>query len=394
VQNHLGQTPLFLAIAISSSLETIRLLLKTRPKVVHIPENTNTTPIALAWNMMLAGKPVNGTGEPERRCLDGVEGAAVSMEEIKRGKENRLALAVARTSASLLGDVQMWMGIIDFMLRAGFHDTVDHPLPGRIQWRAVHAASAGGFCPPDVLAFALQILPSEAKIRNEDGNLPIHIASAAPPDEGIVAIEHQAGAAIDFLLKFNKPGVMALDKHGRLPLHLACESPKCWSNGIASIVDDFPEGVFMRDPKTGLFPFMQAACIGTTTDESAIMQYVIELEVLNTVFNLLRLAPQLVLKRDGKAETLYLRRQQHVMKLEEKKLQRELAETKAQLRDRMSPDEVQAQDMSESQTEIQAQENECHMRNNEFEHTSTGFRKSSIQLEASIQKQKETFIPQ
>jgi hypothetical protein len=49
---------------------------------------------------------------------------------------------------------------------------------------------------------------------------------------------------------------------GCLPLHLAVATGKPWNEGIKTILSAHPEAISSIDPKTGLYPFLQAA----TTD--------------------------------------------------------------------------------------------------------------------------------
>ena len=102
---------------------------------------------------------------------------------------------------------------------------------------------------------------------------------------------------IQTLLKQSPCSVMAPDKMGRLPLHTALDRPQNASsqlgidymesdsgrvavnhNGvIESLVDCYPNSVDSQDPKTHLFPFMQAAANPHVP--------------LDTVFRLLRRSP-------------------------------------------------------------------------------------------------------
>ena len=48
---------------------------------------------------------------------------------------------------------------------------------------------------------------------------------------------------------------------GRLPLHVAVASGKPWNEGIKTILNAYPEAISRVDPKTNLYPFLQAAAV-------------------------------------------------------------------------------------------------------------------------------------
>mmetsp|Transcript_16991 Transcript_16991/g.34871 ORF Transcript_16991/g.34871 Transcript_16991/m.34871 type:complete len:394 (-) Transcript_16991:253-1434(-) len=70
---------------------------------------------------------------------------------------------------------------------------------------------------------------------------------------------------------------------GRIPLALAIESGRNWSDGLRSIAMAVPGCLDKRDAETGLFPFMLAACEKNAGGESNIDT--------NTIFALLKLCP-------------------------------------------------------------------------------------------------------
>lgn len=64
---------------------------------------------------------------------------------------------------------------------------------------------------------------------------------------------------VELLVKSYPDAAHVLNKHGRLPLHLATESHKSWDEEIRFIVDAAPTALQSRDPSTHMFPFMLAA---------------------------------------------------------------------------------------------------------------------------------------
>jgi len=264
IQNKDGQTPLFIAIAVNSDIDVLRLLLRNKPEAVHIRGMQGMSVIGFAWLLLISGTIIE---EKDNKA------------EQSRGKSSRINIAVARTSSSLVGDVREWMSKIDLLLRAAFHAYTDLPLLRDIQWRAVHAASMGRSVPPALLRFALQILPNEVCVKNEAGNLPLHIAASAPAYDTNVKPELATGEALNMLLELNLEGAKRTNRKGRLPLHLAIASRKTWLNGIKSLLDAFPEAAKIRDPLTMLYPFMLAACVAIKTDDDEVF---VEIDEENT----------------------------------------------------------------------------------------------------------------
>jgi len=243
-QNHEGHSPLFISLSVGAPIQVIRLILRTKPQAVHIRDIRGVSPLELAWLLLISGKDIV---------------AKDSQKEQRSATNNRSILSFAKSSTGLSGDARLWVAKIDILLRAAFHDQVDQPLPKGRHWRAVHAASMGSSCPPEILRFATQILPNEPSVRNEAGDYPIHIAAKALPYTTNTPPELASSESIDLLLKLYPDGAMHMNKKGSLPLHIALENCKTWDHGILSLLDAFPESLWMRDPTTKMFPFMIAA---------------------------------------------------------------------------------------------------------------------------------------
>jgi len=56
-------------------------------------------------------------------------------------------------------------------------------------------------------------------------------------------------------------------KTGRIPLHYTILSGKSWFEGVHAILEACPNGIMKVDLVTGLYPFMLAAIVGTTSEE-------------------------------------------------------------------------------------------------------------------------------
>lgn len=372
LKNRKGQTALFISLSVGAPVGVLRALLEARPVSVHIRDENGISSIALAWHMLLSGKVFEERGMEKR-------------SETRRSNANISSLAVISRSSSLKGDIRSWMSKIDLLLRAAFHGTVAECLPRGRQWRAVHAACSGGTVPPDVLAFALQILPSEADVPNESKDFPLHIAASAPPHEANCPAQLASGESIDLLLSINSTAARKTDRRGRLPVHLALNSGKTWSNGVRGLVEAFPESVRMRDPPTMLYPFMLAACssvnnlwkgedgskcdIGdldamNNTEDTRLSA---DLAAVNTTFMLLRDAPDIVLSKQSNAEIAFLRRTRSELQHETDQLKEKISTIQMDLQKRMSPSELKDIEDKEKREISRQQEEKRRKRANHLE---------------------------
>jgi len=144
-------------------------------------------------------------------------------------------------------------------------------------WYIIHtiARSGGGdtcWCPSVVMWFALKMFGYQTCWKDEDGNLPIHIAASYPLHKILYISTNLGGKTISE--KVNQPVIEMLTQYHpnstkirnvqkRLPLNLAIESQKCWKNGIKSLLRVNPSSLDICDSKTQLCPFMLAAASET-----------------------------------------------------------------------------------------------------------------------------------
>jgi len=358
IKNNAGLTPLALALAHGTSIATLRLILKACPEAVHVRDNMNTSTIQFAWNLMIAG----AKAEEEK---DGTDTQHQEYNQTDRSASNINTLALCARSSSLVGDSRLWMGKIDLLLRAAFHGVAENQgIPRKRRWRAVHAACNGGTCPFDVLAFSLQILPNEIRVRNEDGNLPLHIAASAPPYESTIPAELAPGRPIHLLLSRSPQGAMQVNRKGRLPIHLALESGKALDNGVDALVDAFPESVRMRDPVTLLYPFQMAAVkrddAVDESDRKASKE--VDLAITNAIFILLLEAPELVTAKKGNAELHYAKRRNAELLYEVDQLQQARKQMEDELQSRMTRLELKGIEDMKKLEENRKKEEECRAR--------------------------------
>lgn len=130
-------------------------------------------------------------------------------------------------------------------------------------------------CSPKVLSWFIRMYPDQLRIPMADGKLPLHafVSSKAFIDD------KEAEKLIQEFVELY-PESARIRYRGKLPIHLAIGSSSLWTNGLERLLCAYPEARQMPDLSSSLLPFMIAA------DDSC---------DLNTIYHLLREAPEMVL---------------------------------------------------------------------------------------------------
>jgi len=168
---------------------------------------------------------------------------------------------------------KMWT-VVNLLLKAEYHRSISDPLPNNKVWRVVHACAGIRNCPSNLLLmFAIKLYPMQVFERDEDGNLPLHIAATIP-----VTSDDRGNENIR-LLAAVYPGAARTTCHkGKLPLSLVLQSGYGWDKGIEDILRAYPAALTVKDEETNLFPFMAAAVSDAP---------------LETIYKLLRANPEI-----------------------------------------------------------------------------------------------------
>ena len=271
-----GDTPLHAACRCGAPIEVLEVLLEANPDAVCERDYEGLTPLLRLWvrYFVILGDDV----------IQGVKGPADLTGELGEAWNNtELLLQCAHSLKKTKQDDQA---------------------PPQYTFRTVHAASAVD-CPRPVVKIAAIIQPNHLEQKDENGMTPLLIAAQAPifkvrdlSDEGYLLEDRIHGddtyneatneedpdcsqpSVIDILVDAGPNGACIPDTHGRLPLHLAIESGKRWSEGVKAILEAYPDALSQVDVKTSLLPFMQAASV--------------EQPDCGTIFDLLRKDPSLV----------------------------------------------------------------------------------------------------
>lgn len=204
--------------------------------------------------------------------------SAVERNEVAKQRVESFIQRMAETSSTkdLRGDLlEIWNKTLSILVASDRGLSRDALFGGR-QWQTVHViARSGGedtcACPTVAMWYALKLYPDQVHQKDEDGNLPLHIAATSPShhNESIFLgikwdapygelIESMQVDVVEMLLNRFPRAARIQNACGRIPLSLAIEGGKDW-NVIDKLVSAAPEALDTRDPKTRLFPFMQAA---------------------------------------------------------------------------------------------------------------------------------------
>jgi hypothetical protein len=129
---------------------------------------------------------------------------------------------------------------------------------------------------------------------SDDGSL----YSPSSFDEIQDVLEAMRSSPIHILLDAYPRAASIPSGDGRLALHLAVEAGISWDEGLSKIFDSAPCSLRIRDPKTGLLPFLLAATSGAgrppCTHSRMEGEKTKDVDSVNTIFQLLRLGPDLI----------------------------------------------------------------------------------------------------
>lgn len=165
------------------------------------------------------------------------------------------------------------------------------------QFLLLHAAVKGCSCRPWHLVLIWMLCKrhqEQASVRDDDGNLPLHLFLKSCMLEADRAIERgyvrdvgnyrvAVKKGFELILGANPDAVKATDGDDRLPLHLAVTNRALeYDDAIAPLLKLAPRALACRDIQNGLYPFAASAVGGSAK--------------LDVIFRLLREDPSTLLK--------------------------------------------------------------------------------------------------
>ena len=130
----------------------------------------------------------------------------------------------------------------------------------------LHAAVSNSDTPPQIIQLLLGLYPASASTALPQTNvLPIHVASRTLAYTKRFYEDESSLKTLEMLVHAN-PRARKQTSNGQLPLHLAIESGRTWEE-IRCLVQGDHSILRRLDPKTGLYPFQQAAVLRSIKPE-------------------------------------------------------------------------------------------------------------------------------
>mmetsp|Transcript_23217 Transcript_23217/g.35999 ORF Transcript_23217/g.35999 Transcript_23217/m.35999 type:complete len:420 (+) Transcript_23217:109-1368(+) len=240
-----GLLPLEIACKHGASIEVLRALLSANVSAVSKYRAHGFQSVDDLWNRF-------SNGDRRGAFHD-------SRKERHRVKTNRRIVEQATSPSDLVSELGHLWACIELLSWARYYDSVDFQLPFWKKWRVVHAL-AGSDSHPEIMKFALKLFPTQIFERDEEGNLPLHIASPNLRRSECRNCCHKQNLLIDVLVKACPETARKRDRAGSLPLHIVLMNRNIKSIGqVDLLLKSYPGAICTKDPKTKLYPFMLAA---------------------------------------------------------------------------------------------------------------------------------------
>lgn len=256
--NDNGSYPLHFVGKSAIDTDAVKLLIEANRGAVYAQDETGCTPLACAVRAKVNAKVV-------KVFLDAFAGAATQVDDRNVTPIDtawRMLFIQAQKSHGKNLDLQLlplhlmkkplktlWR-TVDMLLKAGYQDACKKS-GIKIKWRVMHAAAE---CTSQVELIQMLLMMNEKQIRlrDEKGNLPLHIAAASEKNTTSMFAEN-VRKSIDVLLVAYPKAASIVDRRKRLPIFTAIESGKTWHSGIKSIHQAENRASRMQDPKSNFF---------------------------------------------------------------------------------------------------------------------------------------------
>ena len=240
--------------------ESLSILLEEDPSIVMKEDVNGDNPLSLLWKNVLRFRWAASFEQGKEDILHIDEGLAW-MTVITPGKYVDFSLLLLKAAR-----------------KVDRKNAPEDAHNGRI---TLHEMCAMHRCPPLLVRLALsnsqfckRIMPIAGNVYTADceGMLPIHHAARAaeattafvPPYVG-----QYLPTVFELLLQAHPASATIADNYGRLPLHYALESGHVQERGLLSLLHANPDALRVKDPVSGLYPFMLVAASTAETFQTA-----------------------------------------------------------------------------------------------------------------------------
>jgi hypothetical protein len=292
-----GQTPLHVAVVSGASLYILCQLVKANPYVVLQPNHNNRTPFD---DLKRSYKNAS--------TLQQIEGSPLDMLD-----DYNKALLFLRVAAWCCGVLLSGEGSGEGSEIPAVLGRPEAPLflvKVPYDYRCLPLHVAAWINCPRALVKALAIFFSDhCVVRDSFGNTPLCLAAAAPVREDKKEFDfsdesddessqedstqereedetQQAHSVLEIIVSANPKAASIPNPLGRFPLALALETGKSFEE-VLPLIKAYPQALEIKDATTHLYPFMIAAAVTPPRRGP---------NLLDTVFDLLRMQPDLVMR--------------------------------------------------------------------------------------------------
>lgn len=281
-----GETPLHLAVVSGASLSVLCRLVKANPYTVMRPNHRTRTPFD---NLRRSYQ--------NARTLKQLEDSPLDMLD-----DYQKALLFLRVAAWCCGVVLSGEGSdegseIPHVLGPPAPLFLSH-VPRGYWCLPLHVVS-WIHCPRALVKALVAFHPDQCLVLDSFGSTPLCLAAAAPVREDQEEYDYddefdveEGGnetepslSVMNILLTADPRAAVIPNRQGRLPLAIALENGKIFDQ-VLPLIQAFPRSLLIKDPTTDLYPFMTAAAVIHPKRHPLL---------LSTVFDLLRMQPDLVM---------------------------------------------------------------------------------------------------
>ena len=268
-----GMTPLHFATYCGASYDVVKILVNANRHVVSYSDRRGRTPLQCAC----IGRKTSDTNNIVRELLqispdlcryvdnnrrsplflvlddyaDAIEEQMHIMTRNTDPDDNQPFTTDERNkiTADHLYDLDERWVTVTSLLKAAYKETAYGLTPNTVPFKLVHACIGAHSCPMRFIFLALSLWPEQLKVKDSDGNLPLHIAAFSKSNR-----KHFRCNTVTKVLSMYPEAARIPDKNGALPLKLALQSGKGWNDGVRELFEAYPEALATLDVDFKYYP--------------------------------------------------------------------------------------------------------------------------------------------